>query len=90
MYSNYRFSGNETIMETGGPVEGDLTNLSNLEKYVNAHKAEIKANRKTYGFMSVAKITNPYDFSSLLGVDSRIFRNAEIPYYAKFVASLLK
>jgi hypothetical protein len=77
-------------MENGGPVEGDLTNLSNLERYVNAHKAEIKANRKTYGFMSVAKITNPYDFSSLLGVDSRIFRNAEIPYYAKFVATLLR
>jgi len=77
-------------MKDGGNVEGDLTKLSNLEKYVNAHKAEIKANRKTYGFMSVAKITNPYDFSSLLGVDSRIFRNAEIPYYAKFVASLLK
>ena len=77
-------------MEDGGNVEADLTKLSNLEKYVNAHKAEIKANRKTYGFMSVAKITNPYDLSSLLGVDSRIFRNAEIPYYAKFVASLLK
>lgn len=81
---------NSTKYDNGGNVEGDLTKLSNLEKYVNAHKAEIKTNRKTYGFMSVAKITNPYDFSSLLGVDSRIFRNAEIPYYAKFVASLLK
>ena len=77
-------------MEDGGSVEGDLTKLPNLENYVNANKAEIKANRKTYGFMSIAKITNPYDFSSLLGVDSRIFRNAEIPYYARFVADLLK
>jgi hypothetical protein len=79
----------KTKMQQGGEIE-DLTKLRNLENYVLSNLDEIKSNRKTYGFIRISKITNPYDLSTLLGVDSRIFKNADIPYYAEFVADLLK
>jgi hypothetical protein len=79
----------KTKMQQGGNVE-DLTKLRNLENYVLSNLDEIKSNRKTYGFIRISKITNPYDLSTLLGVDSRIFKNADIPYYAEFIADLLK
>jgi len=68
----------------------DLTKLNNLEDYVFSNLDDIKSNLETYGFINVSKITNPYDLSSLLGVDSRIFKNADVPYYAEFIAGLLK
>ena len=83
------FEKSKTKMQQGGEVE-DLTKLRNLEKYVLDNLDEIKSNRKTYGFTGIGKITNPYDLSSLLGVDSRIFKNADIPYYAEFIADLIK
>lgn len=76
-------------LKTGGEVE-DLTKLYNLENYVFSNLDEIKSNRKTYGFIDVSEITNPYDLSNLLGVDSRIFRNADIPFYADFISDLLE
>jgi hypothetical protein len=89
MFSNYSFNDNITIMAQGGEIE-DLTKLNKLEDYVYENMTQIKDNQKDYGFENVYEITNPYDFANLLGVDSRIFRDADIKFYAEYVAGLLE
>lgn len=70
---------------------GDLTKLNNLEDYVYDNESEIRDNLKHYGFKvkDLRKMQNYMDLSNVLGVDSRIFKGADIKYYGEYIAGLL-
>lgn len=65
---------------------------SDLKKHVNANEKSIRNNMKTYGFNlnSVKLIRNYVDFASVLGIDSRLVKDVELPIYTRILVNLLE
>lgn len=79
--------GAKEISEGNSPI----TNPSVLEDYIYDNEKKIKANMKTYGFKSsdLPKIKNYYSMASVLGVDSRELKEADLEYIGSTIKELL-
>lgn len=66
-----------------------VMSLRQLEDCVSINRFDIRANMKTYRIKSVKTIRNYVDLASVLGLDSRIFKNVDLAEYTTVVDDIL-
>ena len=65
--------------------------FGNLDQFIYANAEDILKNMERYGWDvdDIRDMGNPYDVAHLLGVDSRLVRDADLDYITKYVHGIL-
>lgn len=65
--------------------------LGNLDQYIIMNFDEIQKNMKTYGFepIDLKDVTNYYDIAHILGVDTRLIKDADLDYITRMMHGII-
>jgi len=82
----------EEILRSLNENEVNLDNLDNLDTYIIKNRDEVLKNLSTYGFdvEDVPNMRNYIDVASVLGLDSRLFKEVDLQYVTDMMYDILR
>jgi len=80
------------LKEATDPDGNEYFHINDLEDYIYENIEKIKDNMSDYGWKvkDIPKMRNYYDFSTLLGLDSRLLKTVDLEEYTSYAYDIIK